>query len=215
MTISIILGGEKHIELGAIESGPEQGLPLITALGLAYLNWGRLEQTLEFLLRYTDDPRLVTGGVPRFPDTSFRLKLKLFKNLYTKHTHFKEFHESARLIAVGLKKANDSRVRLVHSNFQGFTDDPHPAIKAVIAKWKGPDLQTFDGTWTFQAIRDFNTLLCHLNNDLAAITARVMTPDFLQSLEIPLSRTDRAILALRRRLSRLPRLRIERPFPLA
>lgn len=215
MAISIILGGKKPIELGAIEYGPEEGLPLITALGLAYLNWGRLEQTLEFLLRYTDDARLVTGAVPKFPDTSFRFKMKLFKKLYVNHPRFEQFREAAKAIVIGLKKANESRVRVVHCNFQGFDLGPPQAMKAVIVKYKNADLQTFDGTWTFQALREFNQLLCFLNNDLAAIAAKVMTPEFLQTLEIPLSRTDKAILALRRQLSRLPRLRIERPFPLA
>ena len=215
MTISIVLGGQKHIELGAIEHGTEDVIPLLGALGLSYLNFGRLEQTLDFLLQYTNDARLVTGKINKFPDTSFRLKTKLFTNLFVKHPHFHEFHEAAKSIVVGLKKANQSRVRLVHSNFQGFDTGPPLAMKAVLAKWKGTDLQTFDGNWTFQAISDFNTLLCHLNNDLAAFAERAMTPEFLQSLEIPLSRTQRAILALHRRLSRLPRLRIERPFPLA
>ncbi|MBN8982775.1 MAG: hypothetical protein J0I29_16100 [Rhizobiales bacterium] len=215
MAISIVLGGEKHIELGAIEYGPEDGLPFITALGLAYLNWGRMEQTLEFLLRYTDDPRLATGAVPKFPDTSFRFKVKLFKKLYVKHPRFSQFHEAAESIVVGLKKANESRVRVVHCNFQGFDPGPPQAMKAVIVKYKGSDLQTLDGTWTFQALQEFNQLLCFLNNDLAAITAKVITPEFLQSLERPLSQTERAILAIRRILSRLPRLRIERPFPLA
>jgi hypothetical protein len=214
MAIAIVLGGQKHIELGAIEHGTEDVIPLLGALGLAYLNFGRLEQTLDFLLQYTNDPRLVTGQIPRFPDTSFRLKTKLFASLYVKHPRFHEFHEQAKYIVIGLRKANLSRVRLVHANFQGFDVGPPLAIKAVITKWKGADLQTWDGNWTFEAIKDFNILLCHLNNDLAQIITRVMTPDFLQSLERPLSRTQRAILALHRRLNRLPRLRIERSFPL-
>lgn len=214
MAISIVLGGQKHIEVGAIKYGTEDVIPVLGALALAYLNFGRLEQTLDILLQYTNDPRLVTGSIPRFPDTSFRLKTKLFAELYVKHPRFHEFHDHAKYIVMGLRKANRSRVNLIHSNFQDFEIGPPRAIKAVITKWKGADMMTWDGTWTFHAIKDFNELLCHLNDDLAQIVTRVITPGFLQSLEIPLSRTQRAILALRRRLSRLPRLRVERPFPL-
>lgn len=171
---------------------------------------------MDFLLQYTNDTRLVTGKVPKFPDTSFRLKTKLFSNLYVKHPRFHEFHEAAKYIVIGLRKANKSRVNLVHSNFQGFDVGPPLAMKAVLAKWSsGSDLQIFDGNWNFQGLKDFNTLLCHLNNDLAKFAERVMAPDFLASLEKPLSRTQRAVLAVRRRLGRLPRLRIERQFPLA
>jgi hypothetical protein len=188
---------------------------MLGALGLAYLNFGRLEQTLDFLLQYTNDPRLVTGQVPKFPDTSFRLKTKLFTNLYAKHPRFQQFHAEAKSIVIGLKKANQSRVNLVHCNFQGFEIGPPLVMKAVITKWKGADLQTWDGNWTFDALKNFNELICILNDDLAQIVTRVINPDFLRSLEIPLSRIQRATLALRRRLNRLPRLRIERSFPLA
>lgn len=214
MTISIVLGAEKNIDLGAIEHGSPEALPILGALGLAYLNFGRLEQALEFLLRYTNDSRLVTGEITRFPDVSFQLKVKLFKKIYVKHPRFKDFHEASKNIIIGLRKANESRVRLVHSNFQGFELTPTLAMKAVIVKWEGADLKTFEGTWTFQALKDFNTLICHLNNDIAALAVKVINPDFLKSLEKPMTLRERAIFAVRLRLSRLPRVRIERPFRL-
>ncbi len=214
MTLVIQLQGEKNIQLGAIREGPEYSIPFISILGLVYMNWGRLEQTLEFLLRFVDDFRLATGAVPRFPDISFRLKSRLFERIYCKHPRFSEFHEAARSIAKGLAKANEQRVKLVHSNFQQFKDGPPPTMEAVIVKFRGADLQTLDGSWPLKALLDLNELLCLLNDDLAKIGERVINPDFLRSLEIPLSRTQSAILAVQRFLRRLPRLRIERPFPL-
>jgi hypothetical protein len=210
----IQLQDDKHIQLGAIKEGPEYSIPFITMLGLVYMNWGRLEQTLEFILRFLDDGRLVTGPLPRFPDTSFRLKTKLFKEFFARHPRFIDFHEDARSIAIGLRKANKQRVKMVHSNFQGFKDGPPPTMEVTIAKFNGADLMTFDGSWSLQAILDFNELLCLLNDDLAKIGERVINPEFLRSLERPLSRTESAILLVRRLLSRLPRLRIERPYPL-
>lgn len=212
MPIAIQLGDNYAVQLGAIREAPEYSINFLALLGLVYMNWGRLEQTLEFLLRFVDDPRLVTGAVPRFPDTSFRLKAKMFNQLFGLHPRFSQFHEAAKSIGKGLEKANKSRVKMVHSNYQGFKDGPPPTMEVIIVKFSGTDLKTFDGSWTQQAIVNFNELLCLLNDDLAKIANVSMTLDFLQSLERPLSRIEKATLAARRLLNRLPRLRIERPF---
>ncbi len=198
-----------EIKLGAIRTWPTYAPPMLAALGMVYLNWGRLEQTLEFLLHFLNDPRFVTGKMPKVPDTSFRLKTALFKKIYTKHPHFAPFHKMVRPICAGLKKANQSRVRMVHSNFQGFEKGPPITMAVTIAKFARYDLQTFHGTWTLEAITDFNELLCHLNEDLAKIASVTMTEEFRQSLERPLSRTQRCFLWLHRLLTRrwLPRKR--------
>jgi len=213
MAVVIQLSDSYAIQLGAIREAPEYSIDFIALLGLVYMNWGRLEQTLEFLLRFVDDPRLVTGAQPKFPDTSFRLKVRLFNQLFGRHPRFSQFHDAAKSIAKGLKKANNQRVKMVHSNYQGFKEGPPPTMEVTIAKFTGADLRTFHGSWTQQAIVDFNELLSLLNDDLAKFAVAI-TPDFLRSLEKPLSRTEGAILAARRFLNRLPRLRIERPFPL-
>lgn len=215
MPIAVQLGDNYAVQLGAIKEAPEYAMNFLALLGLVYMNWGRLEQTLEFLLRFVDDARLVTGAVPRFPDTSFRLKVKMFKRIFGKHPRFIQFHEAAIAICKGLEKANKSRVKMVHSNYQGFKDGPPQTMEVTIAKFKGADLQTFHGSWTKQAIVDFNELLCLLNDDLANIASVSMSLDFLQSLERPLSRIETATLAVHRLLNLLPRLRIERPFPQA
>jgi hypothetical protein len=191
------------ISLGPIKDVPPYAEPLVTAIGLTYLNWGRMEQHLEFLLQHTNDPRFITGQIPKFPDTSFRLKSTLFKKNYAQHPSFKIVHHIARPVCTGLKKANQSRVRMVHSNFQRFSEGPPPTIEVTIVKFKGRDLHPLHGTWTLEAIQHFNELLCFLSTDLAKISALTMTEDFRQSLEKELSRTQRASLWVRDLLSRL------------
>src|SRR4249920_130324 len=115
---------ELIISLGPIKDVPPYAEPLVAAIGLAYMNWGRVEQHLDFLLQHTNDARFATGEIAKYPNTSFRLKSALFKQIYAQHPHFKIVHHIAGPVCKGLKKANESRVRMVHSNFQAF--DPGP-----------------------------------------------------------------------------------------
>ncbi|HZQ14380.1 MAG TPA: hypothetical protein VFB31_16375 [Pseudolabrys sp.] len=206
---------EAFIHVHPIRQIPSYAEPLVRSIGLAYLRFGRLEQHLDFLLQSINDPRLVTGAIPKYPDTSFRLRVKLFKERFAQHPRFAHVHHIANPVVVGLRKANRSRVRLVHSNIQGFDEGPPPAIRCKIAKFVGRDVKTWDGNWTLQNLEDFNTLLVHLSDDLGKISALTMNEGFRQSLEKELSRTERATLWIQDRLRRMPRLRIERSGSLA
>lgn len=199
------------IQLDIIKNVPPYADPLIRAIGLAYLKFGRIEQHMDFLLQSVNDARFVTGEIPRYPDTSFRLRCALFKKIYAQHPHFAIVHHIAGPVFIGLKKANKSRNRLVHSNIQGFAPGPPPSILAIIAKFNGRDLRTWNGNWTLAEIEEYGVLLDHLSDDLGKISHLTMNDAFRQSLEKDLSRTERVILWFRDRLRRLPRLRIERP----
>ena len=118
------------IQLGPIKDIPPYAEPLVTAIGIAYMNWGRVEQHLDFLLQHTNDARLVTGEIAKYPTTSFRRKCALFKEIYAHHPRFKSVHDIARPVCVGLKKAGECRVRMVHSNFRSFDPGPPPTIQA-------------------------------------------------------------------------------------
>jgi hypothetical protein len=201
------------IGLGPIVDVPPYAEPLVRTIGSAYLNWGRLEQHLDFLLQHTNDARFVTGEIAKYPDTSFRLKSAHFKRIYAQHPRFKAVHHIAGPVCTGLKKANQSRVRMVHSNFQSFDPGPPPTMRVAIVRFKGADLHPFHGTWSLEALQQFNQLLCWLSADLATISSVVMTEDFRRSLEKELSQTQKAFLWGRRLLSRLPRLRIDRASP--
>ena len=136
---------DDEIHLGPIVEVPPYAQPIVYALGLAAINWGKMEQHLELLLQYLNDERLLTGKVAKFPDTSFRLKSALFKKWFAQHPLFESVHHLARPICLGLRKANKSRVRITHSNVQGFTEGPPPRVHVRILKFEGTDLKTFDG----------------------------------------------------------------------
>ncbi len=201
---------QSTIKLGVI-TPPHYADPLLTTIGLAYLKFGRIEQHLDFLLQSTNNARYVTGAIAKYPDTSFRLKCELFRRIYARHPSFKVVHHIARPVLIGLKKANKSRNRLVHSNVQGFTKGPPTAILAKIVRFQGHDLKLYDGNWTLKSLQNYSTLLDFLSEDLNRISALTMTEAFRQSLGIKLSRTQRVALWSRDRLRRLPRLRIHKP----
>ena len=60
------------IALTVTQSLPDFVERFVWAFGLATINWGRMEQLLELLLRIADDPTYNTSEAGRFPSTSFR-----------------------------------------------------------------------------------------------------------------------------------------------
>ncbi len=198
------------INLIPIEEIPPYAEPIVRAIGLAHLSWGRLEQHLDILLSAVNNDRYVTGAAPP-PKISFRLKSKRFKQLYAKHPSFKIVHDIAGPVCDGLKKANISRVRLTHSNVQSFSPGPPATINVRITNFSGPDLRTKDGAWTLQEIENFNSLLTLLSTDFSRISELTMNEAFRKSLKKELSQIQRAKLWVSDRLRRLPRLRIDKP----
>ncbi|MCP4329994.1 MAG: hypothetical protein GY791_16325 [Alphaproteobacteria bacterium] len=174
---------ETIINLEPINEIPTYAEPIIRAIGIGHLSWGKLEQHLDILLNAVSNERYVTGAT-QLPKTSFRLKAKLFKQIYAEHPNFKVVHQIAGPVCDGLKKANTSRVRLTHSNVQGFSPGPPAAISVRITDFNGPDLRTKDGSWTLQDIEDFVSLLSHLSTDFGKISKLTMNEAFRKSLEI-------------------------------
>jgi hypothetical protein len=176
------MADEARIEVRSIRDVPDYAEPIVRAIGHAAINWGKLDQHLEMLLRHVSHSDYVTGEIEKFPDTSFRIKSQLFKKFYAKHSQFAAVHDIARGVCVGLKKANSSRVALFHSNVQGFLPGPPPTIEVVIMKAEGENLLLSRGSWTAQQIEDFVDLACMLCDDLARISQAVMNEEFRESL---------------------------------
>ncbi len=65
---------EAQITMLAIREVPAFARPIVDAIGLAAINWGKLDHHLELLLRHVSDEGYVTGEIEKFPDTSFRIK---------------------------------------------------------------------------------------------------------------------------------------------
>jgi hypothetical protein len=162
---------------------PDYALPIVIAVGVAAINWGKLDLHLEMLLRHIDDKDYVTGGFASFPDISFRIKAQLFEKWYAKHPHFQPVHAIARPMCRGLRSANKSRVRLFHSNVEGFSPGPPPVMNIRIMKAL-PDgsLEISNGSWAAEDIFNFCELLAHLCDGLTKISRVVLNDTFRQSL---------------------------------
>ncbi len=173
---------ELTINVGGIRNVPAYAEPIIRAIGIASINWGRMEQHLVFLLQFLRDERF-DMDIPKIPDMSFQVKRELFQKLYGNHPKLAQFHEFSKGVSIGLKKANESRVNIVHCNVQSFSEGPPLTVHAKIVKFKGRDAYPADGEWTLGTIEEFNSLLCALSDDLVRLTGEVMSPEFRQSLE--------------------------------
>jgi len=179
----------------------------VRAFGLATINWGRMEQLLELLLRIADDPIYNTSESGRFPTTSFRLKAEKFEQIYANHPSFAAVHHIARPVCVGLKRANKSRVLLIHCSVQNFDAGPPATVRVQTIKGRGPEfIQTFSGTWPIDKVEEISDLLYGLWHDLQAIAQVTSTAEFRQSLRRELSRTQRAWVWCRRHRARLRHL---------
>jgi hypothetical protein len=195
------------IALTVTQSLPDFVERFVRAFGLATINWGRMEQLLELLLRIADDPTYNTSEAGRFPTTSFRLKVEKFKWIYANHPSFAPVHNIARHVCVGLKTANKSRVLLIHCAVQNFDAGPPSTVRVQTIKGKGPEfIQTFSGTWPIDRVEELSDLLDSLWHDLQTIAQVTSTAEFRQSLCRELSRSQRALVWFRRHRARLRHL---------
>jgi hypothetical protein len=165
-----------------------------------------MEQHLEMLLRTVNRRDYKLGYERKFPNTSFRLKVGLFKKWYAQDPHFISVHDIAKRACIGLKKANASRILLTHSNVVDFLPGPPPAVKVLIIKAQGENLSSSTGIWTEHQINDVNVVLCALLADLATIGQMTRGEEFQQSLRKELSRTQKAFFWVRRLPTHLSRL---------
>jgi hypothetical protein len=155
----------------------------VRAFGLATINWGRMEQLLELLLRIADDPTYNTSEAGRFPTSSFRLKAEKFERIYANHPSFAAVHQIARPVCLGLKKANKSRILLIHCAVQNFDAGPPATVRVQTIKGRGPEfIQTLSGMWPIDKVEEVSVLLDRLWHDLQAIAQTISTPEFRRSL---------------------------------
>jgi hypothetical protein len=148
------------IALTVTQSLPHFVERYVRAFGLATINWGRMEQLLELLLRIADDPTYNTSEAGRFPTTSFRLKAEKFERIYANHPSFAAVHHIAKPVCVGLRTANKSRVLLIHCAVQNFDAGPPATVQVQTIKGKGPEfIQTLSGTWPIHKVEEINDLL--------------------------------------------------------
>ena len=189
-----------------IREVPEYAKPIVYAFGFATINWGKMEQALEMLLHSVNRDDYHIGYVEKFPTTSFRLKVNLFRDWFVEHPSFAEIHPVAKPVCAGLKKAITSRILMTHSAVIEFKPGPPATAEVNVARTRDGHCTISHGSWTEQDILEAGLLFGHLAETLVDIGRFTLEPTFRRSLERELSRIERASLwghRLRRGLQRL------------
>lgn len=169
---------------GQMDDPPLYAFPIVTAIGFAILHWGRLEQQIDVLLISVNKEYHSTTKYRPTPNTSFRRKLDLFERWFVKDTRFSEYHDRTRRLHKSFEIASDDRTLLIHSNIQEFQEGPPAKMMVRNLKLEGEDLRISRAEWTEESIRNFAMSVSGLNRALYTISEKVLTPAFLQSLQI-------------------------------
>lgn len=168
---------------GHLDEPPSYAEPILVAYALASMNWGRLEQQLDMALISVNKEYYQPAKPRETPSTSFRLKLELFNDWFVRDARFSEFHHNARRLHGSLKKANEDRVLLIHSNVQRFIEGPPVSVEVVNIHTGKGNVTVQRAFWSAEQIRAVAAKWNALNHGLRTITERALTPTFLQPLE--------------------------------
>lgn len=156
--------------------------PLVRAIGVAAVNWGKVEVLLDMLVRAVNKREYSKRKFRKTPDISFRLRREIFQDWYAEDPRFAEVHDWAAAVCIGLRKGNCSRNLIFHSSVQHFLDGEPPTIEVVNMQGKDDAVNVSRGSWTERDILRFNTLACHICEDLARIAEVTMTEAFRERL---------------------------------
>jgi len=168
---------------GQLDDPPEYAMPIIRAIGLACLNWGRLEQHLQLTLVTVNKEEFDLTEFRETPATSFRLKIGLFKKWFVDDPRFAKYHAPAKRLVTSLKHGNRDRQLVFHSNLQRFEPGPPPKIALTVLRLKGENVIQELAVWTEKDLLNFSANIHKLNTGLRMISNETLTPDFLRSLE--------------------------------
>jgi hypothetical protein len=156
---------------GDIDEPPLYAEPIIRAIGIGALHWGRLEQHLSALILSINKEEWDTSGAFRdMPNTSFEAKIQLFKKWFAKDPRLAPFHSRAIRLVPSLKALNSDRKILFHSNLQGFSEGPPAKAHFMNVRVKGDSVIQSEAAWTADEIRRFADGAQRLNRGLHTIT---------------------------------------------
>src|SRR4051794_31127676 len=88
---------------GDLDAPPSYAVPLVGAIGLAALRWGRIEQHLHALLLSINKEEF---GPPQFrpvPNAAFEQKMKLFDLWFVDDPRFVRLHSRAKKLSASLR----------------------------------------------------------------------------------------------------------------
>lgn len=168
---------------GDLDDLPPFAEPILMAVGLAAFHWARLEQHLDTLLISVNKEYFSKEKFDPTPNTSFQLKIKLFKKWFVIDPRFSAYKNRAKKLAVAFKEASADRHLLFHSNLQRFEKEPTLTMIAINVHIKGENVVQSRCEWTVGSILNFARNVAGLNRGLRTISHEVLKPEFLSSLE--------------------------------
>jgi hypothetical protein len=133
---------------GHLDHVPQYAENMIKAVGIATLNWARLEQQLDALLVTVNKPSHSTEQYGPTPSSSFRRKIEMFDMWFVRDPRFEGQRDRAVQLTKAFTLAADDRNLLTHSNVQQFIEGP--PVKMVVLKTviNGDELRIERGEWS-------------------------------------------------------------------
>jgi hypothetical protein len=173
-----------HFVGGHLDQVPEYAENLVKAVGLATLNWARLEQQVDALLISVNKPDHSTEAYKSTPYISFRKKIEMFERWFARDPRFTNQRQRAERLTEAFTLAAQDRNLLTHSNVQEFIEGP--PVKMIVLKTviNGDELRIERGEWTEEQIFGLAKDLNKLSYGLWTISQEVLRTDFLDNLRI-------------------------------
>jgi hypothetical protein len=167
---------------GQLVEPPPYAEPFFFAIGMAAAQWGRLEQHLDMLLITINKEHHSLGAFRETPNTSFDMKIELFRKWFYQDDRTTKYHERARRLSISLRKAAKDRTLLFHSNIQKFEEGPPAKMHIVNIHLRQGNVHHNHAEWTVTQILKAANGFRLLNEGLRAISREVLRPDFLRLL---------------------------------
>ena len=189
-----------QLKVLGFEEVPPFAAELVQAFGMAAMNWGKLETGLDALLHNVNRKDYRTGRFREIPNTSFKLKRKLFRQCYVDDPRFAEVKERSYRLYISLGRAATDRQMLIHSAVEEFIQGPPVAIRIAIMRHDNAKQKiTVDrGNITIEQIKESALKLARLTRGMAELERITTTDDFQKSLETTPGPTQRGIGLVRR-----------------
>jgi len=171
---------------GHLDEVPQFAENIIKGVGIAMLNWARLEQQIDALLISVNKPDHSTRPYRPTPNVSFRQKVDMFETWFACDARFTARHDRAARLVKAFKLAADDRNLLTHSNVQEFIEGPPVRMIVLKTVIDGDELRIERGEWTEEQIfglalaKDLNKL----SHGLWTISHEVLREDFLDTLRM-------------------------------
>ncbi len=171
---------------GHLDNVPPYAENIVKAVGIATLNWARLEQQIDALLITINKPGHSTEPHKQTPYNSFRKKIEMFEKWFAHDPRFVNQHVRAAQLTITITAAAVDRNLLMHSNVQEFIEGPPVKMKILKTVIKSNGLNAIEhAEWTEDLIFGLAKNLNKLSHGLWTISREVLRKDFLDTLQIP------------------------------